>query len=607
MSQGAGIAEELEGGWARMREELAALKALEAEWMQKRAELDARLEDSEAERMILSLELQAVTREREQARAEIERLGDTLEQRVYERTAQLEKACEEMKRLDEAKDAFLSSVSHEFRTPLTSVRSFSEILLTYEDVDRDQQREFLGIIHSESERLTRLINDLLDLSKIQAGRMTWHDDFLSPAEVLAYTVKAQEPLLREKSLNVSLELPPQLPLVFADRDRIQQIMVNLLTNAIKFSNPGGQIRIRAETLKGRRAGDNPEWIRVSVSDQGIGINKEDQNMIFEKFRQVTSDSLGDKPQGTGLGLPICKEILSHYQGTLWVESEKGQGSTFFFTLPAAPRFARIHDAIEAKGAVAGWKGRTVLVVDDNRNVRRMLRYQLERRGYTVLEAANGREALEVVRGAHVDLITLDLMMPVMSGYDFLDSIREDALTRAIPVLVISVVENGKESILPGANDYLRKPFREQDLIEKVNVLLGETRKPILVVDDEQAVVDSLCVQLQDKGFQVHVARDGDEAIALMKRRPPELVILDLLMPNKNGLEVLNWVRKEEKTRHIPVIILSGCALSGDTEGLLGLEENALIVETDDLNPLFTRIDALVSQPGVTTMRGPPVL
>jgi signal transduction histidine kinase/DNA-binding response OmpR family regulator len=613
--------EQLQEEVAALRAQVAALKASQADRERQRERLEGLLQECQAERMILELDLRARTREQEQAQAELERLQAGLELRVSERTAELERACMAMKQVDEIKDGFLSSVSHELRTPLTSIRSFSEILLQYEDVDRDQQKEFLGIINAESERLTRLINDVLDLSKIQAGRMTWHDDFMSLKEVIQYTVKAEQPLLAEKSLELELDLPGDLPLVFADRDRIQQIVVNLIGNAVKFSNPGGRIRVRVDTFKGRRAHDHPEWLRVSVSDQGIGIAKEDQQMIFEKFRQVTSGALADKPRGTGLGLPICKEILGHYQGNLWVESDKGKGSTFFFTLPAAPAQARtLRDTAAAETTVAGWRGRTVLVVDDNRNVRRLLRYQLQRRGYTVLEAASGQEALEVVKGAHVDLIILGLMMPVMSGYDFLEIVRDDPLTRAIPVLITSVVEDEGEGIVLGASDYLRKPFREADLMDKLRALLGEepqlarpvrsalpsavsrgnlpgdARGSILVVDDEVAVTETLCMQLEEKGFQVDVAHNGEEAIDRMKTQTPGLVILDLLMPKKNGCEVLNWVRREERTRSVPVIILSGCVLSADTQGLHGLGAGGAAARPDDLASLFKQIDTLLSPP-----------
>jgi signal transduction histidine kinase len=246
---------------------------------------------------------------------------------------ELSRAYEDLKSLDKAKDVFLSSVSHELRTPLTSIRSFSDILLTYKDTKPEEQKEFLAIIKSESERLTRLIDNVLDIAKIEGRRMIWNDSFIQLKEVVRDVVKAQMPLLEEKGIRLRTTIPPDLPPLCADRDRIQQVITNLLNNAIKFSPTGGTIRIWAEALEGKRFGEPSPWVKVAVSDQGVGIEEKDFEVIFDKLRQVCSDAMVDKPGGTGLGLPISKEIVLHYGGNIWPESRKGEGSTFFFTLP----------------------------------------------------------------------------------------------------------------------------------------------------------------------------------------------------------------------------------------------------------------------------------
>ena len=262
----------------------------------------------------------------------MKRLNEALEEKVRERTESLEKAYRELKRLDRTKDEFLALVSHELRTPLTSIRSFSEILLRYEN-EPETRKEFLTIINGESERLTRLINNLLDFSKIEAGAVTWHDRALSVEEVTRDAARALEQMLWKNRLRLILEASPDVPEVRADRDRIHQVVTNLLGNAIKFSPRGGEIRIRIETLEGKRSGEMLNWVKVSVTDQGIGIDAENFEIIFHRFRQISSDQGREKPAGTGLGLPICKEIISHYGGNIWVESVKGKGSTFCFTLP----------------------------------------------------------------------------------------------------------------------------------------------------------------------------------------------------------------------------------------------------------------------------------
>lgn len=292
------------------------------------------VEERTAELKRANRKLQREIADRIQVEESLRRLNEQLDLRVKERTEEIERANEELKELDRMKDYFLSSVSHELRTPLTSIRSFSEILLRYDQEDPSVRKEFLGIINSEAERLTRLINDVLDLSRIDAGGMLWHDRLMSVEEAILDTLPAQQRLLEEKSLRLSLDLPGELPPVFADRDRVQQVITNLLANAIKFSFEGGEIRIRAEAFEGRRSGETSTWVKVSVSDQGMGLDEKNFSIIFEKFHQVSDDTMKDKPEGTGLGLPICKDIIAHYGGNIWVESRKGRGSTFIFTVPA---------------------------------------------------------------------------------------------------------------------------------------------------------------------------------------------------------------------------------------------------------------------------------
>ncbi len=529
-----------------------------------------------------------------EAERKLERIHVQLETLVEERTRQLQEAYEDLKKLDHMKDEFLSSVSHELRTPLTSIRSFSEILLSYDEVDAPERQEFLEIINAESERLTRLINDLLDLSRIESGKMVWHDDLLSLAEVVGDAARAQRCALEEKSLRLVLDIPADLPFVFADRDRIQQVITNILGNAIKFSFDGGEIRVGAEVFEGKRSREASEWIKVSVSDQGVGIDEKDRALIFDKFRQGLRDHLTEKPQGTGLGLPICKEIVAYYDGNLWVEGRKAEGSTFCFTLPAVAGYTGSTGEREAIRDLSEGKGKkTVLLVEDNRNMRKLLRYQFQRWGHRVLEAASGNEALEIVHRAHVDLITLDLMMPTMSGYDLLGMLTDDPITKEIPVLIISVVEDREKGILLGASDYLIKPFRQEELVEKIQALLGEEKRSILVVDDDPAVSESLRMQLEERGFQVEVAYDGDEAVASLGLRAPDLVILDVVMPGRNGYEVLRWIRNDPKTSDLPVMILTGHPIEREHEELLHLGADAHFKKAEGLAALCEKVDSVL--------------
>ncbi len=320
----------------------ARVKELEAEALKQQGLEEALHEFEQKWRALMeeqTAKLKKEILERRRAEKKIRDLKAELAKRVEERTADLEKAIKEHRNLDSMKYSFLSSVSQEFRAPLTSIRSFSEILLEYEDEDPEMQREFLHIINTESERLSRLVNDLLDLTQIEAGMMVYRDSAMELEEAIRETARIQFQSLCQKSLRLLLDFPPELPYVMADRERVKQVIANLLHNAISFSLNGGEISISAEVADNKDTGDPTEWILVAVSDQGLGIEEKDFEVIFEKYTPGSADTLAEKPKGAGLGLPICKEIITHYGGNIWVESTKNDGTTFFFTLPiAAPSF-----------------------------------------------------------------------------------------------------------------------------------------------------------------------------------------------------------------------------------------------------------------------------
>jgi len=240
-------------------------------------------------------------------------------------TAELRQANERLKELDRMKDDFVSMVTHELRTPLTSIRAFSEILRQDPNVELSQRKKFLDIITKETERLTRLINQVLDLSKIESGRAEWHESQVDIKEVISDSVTGMEQVFEEKGIRVELQLPESAPRVPGDVDRIIQVMLNLLSNAVKFCEPGkGRIEIALS--------ESGNGLRVDVRDNGPGVSAEEQALIFDKFRQA-GDTLTNKPQGTGLGLPISRHIVEHHGGKLWVESRPGGGACFSFTLP----------------------------------------------------------------------------------------------------------------------------------------------------------------------------------------------------------------------------------------------------------------------------------
>jgi len=515
---------------------------------------------------------------------------EALEQKMEE----LQAAHEELKELDQMNDSFLSTVSHELRTPLTSIKSFAEILLSYEDEDKETQREFLTIINDESDRLTRLINDFLDLSRIEAGRMQWETVKLAIPEVIEISINATHALFAQKDLRVDVDLEPDLPPISADKDRLVQVVTNLLSNAIKFTPEGGEIRVRAQIFKDGEAEGVSDMIRVGVSDTGIGIAREDLEKVFEKFKQV-GDTLTDRPKGTGLGLPICKELVEYHGGRIWAESEPGKGSTFYFTLPVMEKIeVEVAEVKEEKAKVPLGGGKTIMVVDDEANIRRFLSHKLTNRGYRVFEGSGGKEAIDLAREHHPDLITLDVIMPDIDGFDVTAVLKSDPDTKDIPILILSVVEDKEKAFKLGANDYVTKPFDSEMLMSKIARLLSEGKKKVLVADDDKSLVKAVKFELEKRGFSVYVAYNGEEALKVIESNRPDLVVLDVVMPEMDGYEVMRVLKGDPETADIPIVVLTGVEINGGRVKALSLGATEYATKSGGLTKLFEDIEDILS-------------
>ncbi len=408
------------------------------------------------------------------------------------------------KQIDQMKTEFISTVSHELRTPLTSVLGFAKIIRKKfnEDIrpnldpqigkaDRAAKQigDNLGIIVSEGERLTELVNDVLDIAKMESGKVEWDMRRVSIPEIIERSVSSSAALVENKRLRLSTDIAKDLPMIEGDRDRLIQVMLNLISNAVKFT------RIGVITIRAMAREDD---ILVCVADTGPGINLKDQESIFEKFKQ-SGDTLTEKPKGTGLGLPICKQILERHGGRIWVESKLGHGSAFWFTLPLAPPVqpspAPVVEVDHSRTALeAGWrsahgvssgqsKKSMILVVDDEPAVLAYLRTLLTEEGFKVLAAANGPEAIRMAAENAPDLITMDLMMPGMDGATAIARLRADSRTKDIPVIVISALSS-KEREKAGADANMVKPVDESALLETINTLLhgaGAVSRPCMVL------------------------------------------------------------------------------------------------------------------------------
>jgi K+-sensing histidine kinase KdpD/CheY-like chemotaxis protein len=481
-----------------------------------------------------------------------------------------EAARKNAEKANEAKSAFLSTVSHELRTPLTSVLGFAKIirkrleekifpLTDKTDIKTSktiqQVSENLAVVVSEGERLTTLINDVLDLAKIEAGKMEWNFENVSMPEIAERAVAATSSLFDQKSLVLEKHIETDLPFINGDKDKLIQVIVNLISNAVKFT-PTGTITCNV-SKKGNE-------IIVGITDTGIGIAKEDFKAVFEQFRQVGGDTLTDKPKGTGLGLPICKEIVEHHGGRIWLESEQGKGSAFFFALPLTNANAikpmHLDDLVkqlkvqmaQSQLHIKG-KNITILVVDDDDSIRSLLQQEFTEAGYNVEEANNGKQALERIRDNRPDLIILDIMMPEMNGFDVAAILKNDPQTMDIPIIVLSIVQDKARGYRIGVDRYLTKPIDTAALFAEVGTLLeqGKSSKKVMVVDEDSAAVKTLTDVLQAKGYMV-VESDGKELMEKAISAQPDIIILNSVLSGKQ--EIVQSLRFEKGLENVLFLI-----------------------------------------------------
>ena len=476
------------------------------------------------------------------------------------------------KEVDRMKTDFISTVSHELRTPLTSVIGFAKLikkkleetvfpLVTTDNkkVQRSVQQvsDNINIIVEEGERLKNLINDVLDLAKMEAGKVDWLRNPLSVKELLERAIAATAALFEQKKLELIQEIEPGLPEVIGDRDRLIQVVINLISNAVKFTDQGYII------CRAKRTGQE---ITVSIIDSGMGIAKEDEPKVFEKFKQV-GDTLTDKPKGTGLGLPICKEIVEHHGGRIWVESELGQGSNFSFTLPnliesqSGSKTIDVETLLEQlqlphikpTNSTEGQK--TILVVDDEAPIRELLRQNLSAEGYIVKEAKDGLEAILQVKLELPDLVILDVTMPKMNGFETAVVLKNDLQSMDIPIMILSVVEDQKRGYALGVDRYLTKPINPEELLKEVADLTsqGRSKKKVLIVDENVPAAKTITQAIQVRGFDTFEALNGQDSIEKAVAIKPDLIVVDSIISEQHNL--INTLRIEKGLENIFFLLL----------------------------------------------------
>ncbi|PYX05880.1 MAG: hypothetical protein DMG85_14450 [Acidobacteria bacterium] len=515
--------------------------------------------------------------ERERA---LQKAHDELEQHVQERTGQLASANKELElqnrevqRATQLKSQFLASMSHELRTPLNAIIGFSDLLAeNTAGTLTDKRGRFVGHVRNGARHLLQLINDILDLSKIESGLLELRCESFSVSEALPEVLSVIRPLAMAK--NIRIEQLGEDTSVYADRVRFKQVLYNLFSNALKFTPEGGAVRVQSAI--------NGNLVRISVTDTGVGIRPEDQQVIFEEFRQASETTRGVK-EGTGLGLAITRRLVERQGGTIGVTSDLGKGSCFSFTLPRGRVVPQLEPAIlsahDDGTDVRGQHGKPlILVVDDESPARELLASYLETEGYDVASAASGAEVIEKARELRPSAITLDILMPGGSGFETLFKLKNTPDVAHIPVIVVSVVDQKQMGFTLGAAEYLVKPVQKSALLEAVRKHVrpqAGTSSNILVVDDDRETRDLVSDILSSSGYTPHLASSGKEAFLLLSEVHMDAILLDLVMPEMDGFEVLSKIKENPALGVIPVFVVTAKDLTNEEMKLLQRETCAL--------------------------------
>ena len=480
------------------------------------------------------------------------------------------------------KSEFLANMSHELRTPMNAILGFTELVQNAAlGPVTDKQKEALGRVLRNARHLLDLINDVLDLSKIEAGKMTIGEEDYAARMMLEGVVATVEPMASAKGLVLRVDAHGLPAIVRGDEGKVRQVVLNLLSNAVKFTEQG-EVRVvgRAE---------NGHWT-IEITDTGAGIAPEDLAIIFEEFRQVDASSTR-QAGGTGLGLAISRKMAHLMGGEISVRSVVGQGSTFALRLPRTPGLAA-PEAVELAATPAARRpgGFVVLAIDDDPDVLALVSTRLADTEFSVVTALGGEAGLKAAQTLRPDVITLDIVMPGLDGWEVLRRLKANPDLAHVPVVMMSIVENRALAFGMGASECLVKPVARDRLVEVLRRHAAPGDGPVLVVDDEpdaRALVGGI---LAAAGYAYTEASNGREALEAIALRRPALVVLDLMMPELDGFQVLELLAASPETRAIPVVVLTAMALSPEDEARL-LQGAQLVLSKAETRP-ETLIDDL---------------
>ncbi|MBI3754012.1 MAG: response regulator [Deltaproteobacteria bacterium] len=516
----------------------------------------------------------------------------TLEKRVEERTDTIKAANEELFRkkqeveilneelvkANKMKSQFLANVSHELRTPLNSIMGFSELLTekSFGELN-EKQAQYVNYIFTSGGHLLHLINNILDLSKIEAGRLELFLEEFPLEDVLSEVLGNIRPQADKKDIRIESKTTPVSPIVKLDRPKFKQVMFNLLSNAVKFNRKNGKITLDWDIREEFKDAIKERSLHVSVKDTGIGIKDEDMPKMFEEFVQI-DPSITREYGGTGLGLALTKKLVELHKGRIWVESEYGKGAAFNFVIPQEAQSIERETAhikhIQPFQQPGPESSTAILVASEGKNLNELIKVYLMQNGYAVDVAADGIEVLEKARQTQPFAIIMGITLPKKDGWEVLKELKASPDTCDIPVVIVSAANNKELGFSLGAVDYLVKPVNKEKLISALGRLSFMTkvkRHPfsILAIDDEPQVLELLNDILEKEGFGVLKAANGEEGIALAIERDPDLIILDLMMPQVSGFDVLEQLKKHPTAKDIPILIFTAKDITSDDKAKLG--------------------------------------
>jgi CheY-like chemotaxis protein/nitrogen-specific signal transduction histidine kinase len=480
---------------------------------------------------------------------------------TYEDITELKRAEEELQKAREAaeaanrmKSAFLASVSHELRTPLNAIIGYSDMLMEdAEELGREQFVSDLKRIHASGRHLLMLINDVLDLSKIEAGKMELYLETFDITRMIQDVVSTIQPLADKNNNLLKVHFPDNVGTMHADLTKVRQALFNLLSNACKFTEEGTiWLEVSQDTEDGKR------WLTFRVRDTGIGMTENEMKGLFQAFTQAHTPMGGDYG-GTGLGLAITRRFCRMMGGDVTAESGYAGGSTFNIRLPVECRIPGVAERVSTETLVKPVSREigTILVIDDEPEVRDLMRRFLGKEGFRVETAPGGKDGLRLARELRPDAITLDVMMPKMDGWSVLSALKADSELADIPVIMFTVVDDKNRGYSLGASDYLTKPIDRDRLLKVLNQY---TKAPapcqVLLVEDDANARDLLRRMLEKEGFSVMEAENGRVALERVAEQEPALILLDLIMPEMDGFELVAELRKHEAWRSIPIVVLT---------------------------------------------------